>query len=132
MHHVLFGVFLELLQRPEVLFGAQGAVVAVEAVDPAMTILFVPIVLWARVPEVGVGLHHEILLAVFLVQRNLLLSLHRYVLARSLNVSARPHTYQYPLMPYFSCLKTQERACSSSVRGLAILRFYLLPLAKNR
>src|SRR5918999_468423 len=74
LHHSLFRVLLELLHRPVVLFRTE-LVVAVEALDPTLRVLLLALdpVLWRCIPEVDVPIHHEILLAVFLVQSALLL-----------------------------------------------------------
>src|ERR687890_805360 len=71
VHHVLFGVLVVLLLRPDPFLGAQVLVVVVEAIDESLAVLVA--VLGAGIPEVDVPIHHEILLAVFLVQSALLL-----------------------------------------------------------
>jgi hypothetical protein len=65
---VLLGVLHELLDRPMGL-GRPEALVGVEALDPALGVLLRALhpVLRARVPEVDVAVHHEVLLAVLLV-----------------------------------------------------------------
>src|SRR5215216_990097 len=74
VHHVLFGVLVVLLLRPDPFLGAQVLVVVVEAVDESLPVLVA--VLGAGIPVVDVPIHHEILLAVFLVQSALLLFPH--------------------------------------------------------
>src|SRR5215216_1482529 len=74
VYHVLFGVLVVLLLRPDPFFGAQVLVVVVEAIDEALAVLVA--VLGAGIPVVDVPIHHEILLAVFLVQSALLLFPH--------------------------------------------------------
>jgi hypothetical protein len=76
VHQVFFGVLLELVLGPEVLLRAQGAVIAVEAVDELLAVN-VLLILRASVPVVDVPVHHKILLAIFLVQGDSLLSQHR-------------------------------------------------------
>ena len=72
LEHVLLealrGVLLEVLDRP-VRLGRAEALVGVEAVDPALGVLLGALhpVRGTRVPEVGVAVHHEVLLAVLLV-----------------------------------------------------------------
>jgi hypothetical protein len=67
VHHVRFGVLGELLLVPQVILGAQRAVVPVETVDEHLAVLVA--VIGARIPEVDVTVHHKILLAIFLVQK---------------------------------------------------------------
>ena len=68
LDEVLLGVLLELLDRP-VRLGRAEPLVGVEALDPALGVLLLALhpVRRARVPEVDVAVHHEVLLAVVLV-----------------------------------------------------------------
>src|SRR5947208_2493378 len=68
LDEVLLGVLHELLERP-VGLGRAEAHVGVEALDPALGVLLLPLdpVLRARVPEVEMGVKDEVLLAVLLV-----------------------------------------------------------------
>src|SRR4051812_35338245 len=76
--------------------------------------------------------HHEILLAILLVQKNSPPSLYRYVSVRPLNVSARPLNISIVSNSLFLLsLTLREIGCLRLVRWLAILRYHLLPLVRN-
>src|SRR5215207_7870946 len=82
------------------------------------------LILRAPVPEVEVPVHHEILLAVLLVQKNSPPSLYRYVSASPLNISARPLNVSIVSNPLFHLsyntkrdrlLEVSSMTCDSSV-----------------
>src|SRR5215216_2175215 len=100
VHHVLFRVLVVLLLRPDPFFGAQVLVVVVEAVDESLAVLVA--VLGAGIPVVDMPIHHEILLAVFLVQSALLLFPHQDTPASG------PWTYRL-ILRFLASSKTTSR-----------------------
>src|SRR5579884_209527 len=74
-NHALFGVLAVLLQRPDVLRRAQVPMVVVETVDPALSVLRIPPVRGAGVPEVYVPVDDEDVFAVVSVHQHLLVAL---------------------------------------------------------